>query len=132
MRGEGGGEGAEGQKRGIWIPEKDAAVNGTGRAEESLGIRNPGPWRGSGKSIKRAGFPEAATPMPGQASHTSCGKRHPRVCSMLCFSRADGLLRSIYNFFRHDVCDPQKITFSEKREKQLSLGPWSLRIRVWN
>lgn len=51
MRGEGGGEGAEGQKRGIWIPEKDAAVNGTGRAEESLGIRNPGPWRGPGKAL---------------------------------------------------------------------------------
>lgn len=58
-----------------------------------------GPGGGPGKSIKRAGFPEAAAPMPGQASHTSCGKRHPRVCSMLCFSRADGLLRSIYNFF---------------------------------
>lgn len=119
------------------------AINGTGGAEEGPGIRNLGPWRAAWKSIKHAGFPEAPTPcaMPGLVSHTSCGKRHVLVCSMLCFFSVDGLLRSTYNFFRDDLCDPQKIMFSEKKEKELSLGPLvpvqstflkAERIQVWN
>lgn len=57
-----GGEEAEGQKRGIWIPEEVVAINGTGGAKEGPGIRNLGPWRGPGKSTNHAGFPEAWSP----------------------------------------------------------------------